>query len=183
MSLLSGSFPDSLKLAKIYPVYKGETKRDPANYRPISILPVVSKLFEKHCTIHLFGYLNKYDLLHKSQSSFRKYHFCNTALIKLVDSWLKSIDNGELVGAIFFDLRKTFDVVDHNRSLNKKLSMYKFDNVPLSWTKILLINQKALYNRDKITVVILTSHSRCATRLCLEPGSLSAVCKRSSPFY
>ena len=52
MSLLTGSFPDSLKLAKLHPIYKGETKSDPANYRPISILPVVSKLIEKHVTKH-----------------------------------------------------------------------------------------------------------------------------------
>ena len=116
MSLLTESFPDSLKLAKYIQFTRGGGKNDPANYRPISILPVVTKLIEKHVTKHLFGYLNKYDLLYKSQSGFRKHHSCNTALIKFVDSWLKSIDNGELVGAIFFDLRnfKAFDVVDHN---------------------------------------------------------------------
>ena len=148
MSLLTGSFPDSLKLAKLHPIYKGGTKCDPANYRPISILPVVSKLIEKHVTKHLFGYLNKYDLLQKSQSGFRKHHSCNTALIKPVDSWLKSIDNGELVGAIFFDLRKAFDVVDHNLLL-KKLSMYKFDNVTLNWTKSYLSNRKQCITENK----------------------------------
>ena len=58
------------------------------------------KLIEKHVTKYLFVFSNKYDLLHKSQSGFRKHHSCNTALIKLVDTWLKSIENGELVGAI-----------------------------------------------------------------------------------
>ena len=149
MSLLSGCFPDSLKLAKIHPIYKGGPKSDPTNYRPISILPVASKLIEKHVTEHLFGYLNKYDLLHKSQSGFRKHHSCNTALIKLVDSWLKSIDNGELVGAIFFDLRKAFDVVDHNLLL-QKLSMYKFDIVTFNWTKSYLSNRKQCLTENKI---------------------------------
>ena len=149
MSLLSGCFPDSFKLAKIHPIYKGGTKRDPANYGPISKLPVASKLIEKHVTKHLFGYLNKYDLLQKSQSGFRKHHSCNTALIKLVDIWLKSIDNGELVGAIFFDLRKAFDVVDQNLLL-QKLSMYKFDNVTLNWTKSYLSNRKQCITENNI---------------------------------
>ena len=75
MSLRNGMFPDSLKLAKIHPIHKGGTKSDPANYRPISILPVASKLIEKHVTKHLFGYLNKYNLLNKSQSGFRQASF------------------------------------------------------------------------------------------------------------
>ena len=100
-SFITGNFPDSLKSARINPIHKGGAKCDPANYRPISILPVISKIIEKHVTKHLFGYLNKYQLLHKSQSGFRKHHSCNTALIKLVDNWLKSIDNGETVGHYF----------------------------------------------------------------------------------
>ena len=69
--LQSGHFPDSLKIAKIFPIHKGDPTDDPSNYRPISLLPVLSKLIEKHVTKHLFGYLNKYDILHKSQSGFR----------------------------------------------------------------------------------------------------------------
>ena len=94
------------KIAKIFPIHKGGPTDDPSNYRPISVLPVLSKIIEKHVTKHLFGYLNKYDILHKSQSGFLKHHSCNTALIKLVDTWLKSIDKGEVIGAIFFDLKR-----------------------------------------------------------------------------
>ena len=126
----------------------GGAKSDPANYRHISILPVASKLIEKHVTKHLLGHLNKYDLLHKSQSGFRKHHSCNTALIKHVDSWLKSIDNGELIGAIFFDLRKAFGVVGHILLL-RKLSMYKFDNVALNWTKSYMSNRKQCITENK----------------------------------
>ena len=118
-SISTGHFPDNLKIAKILPIHKGGAKGDPSNYSPISILSVFSKLIEKHVTKHLFGFLNKYDLLHKSQSGFRKHHSCNTALLNLLDKWLNSIDKGELVGAIFFDLRKAFDVVDHELLLKK----------------------------------------------------------------
>ena len=126
ISLQSGHFPGSLKIAKIFPIHKGGPTDDPSNYRPISVLPenpVLSKLIEKHVTKHLFGYLNKYDILHKIQSGFRKHHSCNTALIKLVDTWLKSIDKGEVIRAIFFVLKKAFDIVYHNVLIKKVASI------------------------------------------------------------
>ena len=112
-------FPDTLKIAKVNPIYKCGPKDDPANYRPISILSVLSKIIEKHVTKHLSTFMNKYSILHKSQSGFRQKYSCNTALINLIHKWLKSIDNGEIVGAVFFDLRKAFDVVDHDLLIQK----------------------------------------------------------------
>ena len=141
ISIKTGHFPDNLKLAKLQPIHKGGDKDDPSNYRPISVLPVVSKIIEKHVTKHLFGFLNKYDLLHKCQSGFRKHHSCNTALLNLVDKWLKNIDQGEIVGAIFFDLKKAFDVVNH-AILLQKLESYKFDQTALNWVSSYLTNRK-----------------------------------------
>ena len=149
ISIINGNFPDTLKLGKILPIFKGGDKTDPSNYRPISVLSVISKLIEKHVTKHLFGYLNKYNLLHKSQSGFRKHHSCNTALINLLDKWLKSIDEGELVGAIFFDLRKAFDVVDHELLL-KKLAAYQFSLNSLSWIKSFLTDRKQCISDHKL---------------------------------
>ena len=71
---------------------------------------------------HLFAYLNKYKLIHISQSGFRENHSCQTALAKLINNWLDHIDNGNLIGTIFFDLKKAFDIVDHLLLL-KKLSL------------------------------------------------------------
>ena len=101
ISISTGIFPECLKQAKVIPVHKSGPYNDPENCRPISILPILSKIIEKHVTKHLFAYLNKYGLLHKSQSGFRKNHSCNTALINLVDKWLNNIDKGEIIGAIF----------------------------------------------------------------------------------
>ena len=140
MSFETGHFPDILKTAKLRPIHKSGPKTDPSNYRPISIIPILSKVIEKHVTKHLFSFLNKYSILHKSQSGFRKGHSCNTALINLVDKWLKSIDNGEIVGAVFFDLKKAFDVVDHELLLDK-LSQYKFNVTSLSWIRSYLTNR------------------------------------------
>ena len=89
----------------------------------------------------MFGFLNKHKVLHKAQSGFRKKHSCNTALINLLDKWLKNIDKGDVVGAIFFDLRKAFDVVNHDILL-KKLIYYKFDAQSLNWVKSYLSNRK-----------------------------------------
>ena len=65
------------------------------------------------------GYLNKYKLLHESQSGFRPKHSCQTALIKLIDQWKECIDKGDIVDTLFIDFRKAFDVVDHNILLRK----------------------------------------------------------------
>ena len=89
--------PDELKEARVFPIHKGGPSEDPSNYRPISILPVVSKVIEKHVTKHLFAYLSKYKLLHEAQSGFRKHHSCQTALIKLTNDWLSHIDKGNIV--------------------------------------------------------------------------------------
>ena len=74
-SIKTAKFPDKLKklkMVKIYPIHKGATKCDPANYRPISIFPTVSKIFEKHINKHLMAFLNKYKLIHANQSGFRQ---------------------------------------------------------------------------------------------------------------
>ncbi|MCU7800562.1 MAG: reverse transcriptase family protein [gamma proteobacterium symbiont of Lucinoma myriamae] len=158
ISIHTGLFPECLKIAKLRPIYKGGPDCDTSNYRPISILPVVSKIIEKHVTKHLFAYLNKYQILHKSQSGFRQKHSCNTALIKLIDKWLQCIDKGEVIGAIFFDLRKAFDVVDHD-ILMHKLSLYKFDKLSCDWIKSYLSNrQQCIIEKEiKSTMQIVKS--------------------------
>ena len=78
ISLHTGVFPDVLKEGRVFPIHKDGSSEDPSNYRPISVLPVVSKVIEKHITKHLFVYLDKYKLLHDAQSGFRKHHSCQT---------------------------------------------------------------------------------------------------------
>ena len=120
-----------MKCTKVIPLFKGGMKSDPSNYRPVSILPTISKIFEKHVNKHLMNYLNKYNLIHESQSGFRQKHICQIALVKLIDQWMACLDKGRLVGALFIDFRKAFDVVNHSVLL-KKLSMYTIDNSSLS---------------------------------------------------
>ena len=130
--LVTGQFPSQLKLAKVYPIYKSDAKVDPSNYRPISILPTVSKLLLKHINKHLMGYLNKHKLIHQNQSGFRQKRSLQTALVKLIDRWMDCIDKGDMIGTLFLDFRKAFDLVDHatlitrvgRKILRKRLDFY-----------------------------------------------------------
>ena len=120
----NGIFPSLWKQAKVNPLFKGGDKDDVNNYRPISILPTLSKLNEKFMQTHLMHYLNTFDVLHKFQSAFRSGHSTETALMLMTERWLKAINDGNIVGTIMVDFRKAFDLVDHDLLLHK-LSLYK----------------------------------------------------------
>ena len=110
-SILTGRFPDLLKLAIVFPIHKTGSKSVPAYYRPISILPTLSKIFERHVNKHLMAYLNKYGFIHETQSGFRQRHSCQTALVKLIDQWMACIDKGDIIASLFLDFRKAFDLL------------------------------------------------------------------------
>ena len=147
-SIATREFPSQLKIAKVLPIFKGGDKSDPSNHRPISILPTVSKIFEKHINKLLMAYLNKYRLIHEHQSGFRQRHSCQTALVKLIDEWIKCIDKGDMTGALFIDFRKAFDLVDYNILL-RKLSLYKFNQSAVRWFKSYLSYRQQTVESEK----------------------------------
>ena len=116
-------FPTLLKEAKVIPLPKTKDTTQPQNLRPISLLPVLSKPLEKYIHKHMYQHLETYNLIHKYQSGFRPKHSCHTALVKLIDSWLNAINRNELVGTIFLDFKKAFDLVNHD-TLLKKVDVY-----------------------------------------------------------
>ena len=142
-SIQQGIFPQKLKEAYVLPLFKSGSRDDPNNYRPISILPTISKIFERHVANQLHSYFEKTDILYTYQSGFRKNHSCQTSLIALIDKWLKQMDNGQLVGTIFIDLKKAFDMVDHN-ILIEKLRLYHFDKLTISWFSSYLANRNQI---------------------------------------
>ena len=122
-SITTGIFPNAWKRARVSPIFKEDLKTDPNNYRPISVLPVVSKLIERVVFNRLYEYLNNNRLLTESQSGFRPMFSSETALLEATNEWLWNIDNNLLNGVIFLDLKKAFDTMDH-AILRGKLKLY-----------------------------------------------------------
>ena len=121
-------FPNEWKI--VTPVFKKGSKRELGDYRPISVLPLVSKIFEKFIYRQLYDYLQDDSLLNAYQSGFRSMHNTLTALVEITNNWSINIDKGLLNGVLFIDLKKTFDTIDHEIIL-RKLANYGIDQSTL----------------------------------------------------
>ena len=133
-SLLTGIFPTSLKLAKVIPLFKKGDEKVFGNYRPISLLPSVSKVIEKVVYVQVYEYFIKNKLFYRSQYGFRSGHSTELAGLQFSDNILQLLDNKKTPVSVFLDLSKAFDTLDHTILLNK-LSHYGFQNNSLNWFK------------------------------------------------
>ena len=124
-------FPDSLKKADITPVYKKDDPTDKVNYRPVSVLPLLSKIFEKVIYNQLREYMDLF--LNKLLCGFRKAHSTQHALFKLLHSWQKELDNSGFIGTILMDLSKAYDCLPHD------LIIAKFEAYGLSKNSLKLL--------------------------------------------
>ena len=123
------------------PLFKQGVASDPSNYRPISVLPVVSKVIERHMHNSLYCFLMENNLIYSIQSGFRKMHSTETALIKLIDELLFSLDNNKVSGMVLVDYHKAFDMVDHQLLL-RKLELYGIADRELSWCRSYLSDRR-----------------------------------------
>ena len=139
-SLETSQFPDPWKIARVSPIFKDGDKTEKSNYRPISVLPVVSRLFEKLVFSQLYRYLNDNCFINSNQSGFRELHSTVTCLLKNTDDWYKGLDTGNLAGMVFVDLKKAFDTVDH-QILCRKLESYGVLHRELAWFGSYLSNR------------------------------------------
>ena len=140
-SIETSQFPDSWKVARITPIFKEGDKTEKSNYRPISVLPVISKLFEKLVFNQLYHYMKENSLFTSDQSGFLRLHSTLTCLLKMSDDWYNGLDLSKRVGLVFIDLKKAFDTVDHD-ILCKKLELYGVQQRELSWFRSYLSNRK-----------------------------------------
>lgn len=145
LSITSSIFPNQCKIAKLKPLYKKGSSLEPKNYRPISLLPIVSKIFEKIVHDQTREYLDKNDILFKYQSGFRRKHSTDTCLSLLNDKILSGIDQGMLTGMILIDLQKAFDTVDYDIFFTK-LHLLGFSQSTILWYKSYLMNRSFLVN-------------------------------------
>ena len=115
----SSTFPNDWKQGVITPIYKGGRRSDPANYRPITLLPIISKVMESIVADEMTRYFEEMNILSGAQHGFRRRRSCLTNLLLVRDCWTKEVDNGHQVDVIYLDFSKAFDRVQHPVLLQK----------------------------------------------------------------
>ena len=132
LSIRDGIFSRSWKSAKVVPLLKKDDPLNPKNYRPVALLPVLSKILERAVFQQLVGYLDHNGILHPNHHGSRKGHSTATALIQMYDVWTKAVDEVNMVGVMMIDLSAAFDMVDHGILL-AKLEILGLDLQALQW--------------------------------------------------
>ena len=140
-SLTTGVFPDSLKKARVTPIPTEGDKCNLNNYRPISVIPVFSKVFEKVAYTQLYDYLENNSILHKQQYGFRAKKFITLAILHFLLYLYKHMDCGNIVFSLFLDFRKVFDCVNHEILLSK-LNTCGVQGITLDWFRSYLTNRE-----------------------------------------
>lgn len=155
ISLQTGIFPDKLKIACIIPIMKKKSADpdDLNNYRPIANLTFLSKVIERAVSSHLINYLTKYNLFGNFQSAYRSNHSTETALLRVMNDLLLSLDKGNDCFLILLDYSAAFDTISHDILLNRLTILYGIKNTVLNWftsyfenrSQFVMINKKTSF--------------------------------------
>ena len=147
-SLSEGYFPDAMKMAEIIPLYKGKEFDKVINYRPVSLLITISEVLEKGVYSRVYKFLEKHKVLYDSQYGFRRKRSCEQAVLELVSSVLQVKNQFQHSVAMFLDLSKAFDTLDHTILL-RKLDLYGLRGICNNWFES--------YLKDRMLVTKLTT--------------------------
>jgi hypothetical protein len=151
ISITKGLFSNKWKVARVSPLFKDGARDNRSNYRPISILPVFSKLLEKHVAGSFMDYLVKNGLLYDLQSAFRVEHSTESALIKLTDQILFDLDQDKVTGMVSVDFKKAFDLV-HHQLLLTKLRLYRLSDYVWSWFQFYITDRHHGERSDSLPI-------------------------------
>ena len=130
-------------------LHKKGDSNDPTQYRPVSILTIISKIFERSAVDQLVTYYNSHNLLNPRQHAYRRYHSTTTILFELIETIKKHIDRGNFVAIATLDLSKAFDSLSHNLIL-RKLDQMGLNETATKWVKSYLTNRKQLVKFGRI---------------------------------
>ena len=133
LSLQSNKFPTKWKIAKIVPLYKGKgSTLEPKNYRPVAILPILSKVMERAMFKQLVTYMDSNKLFNPNHHAYRSFHSTTTAMLQMYSTWLDALEKGDMAGVCMIDMSAAFDVVDIELLL-EKLKLYGLDRNAVQW--------------------------------------------------
>lgn len=151
LSFSTGVFPEILKLSIVKPILKKGKKDDVANYRPITLISILSKVLEKCMYKRLLDFCNKYQIIKNEQYGFQKHKSTSLAIFSLIKIILTNLNKNNLTSTLFFDLSKAFDFVSHDRLL-QKLSAAGIRGNALQWISSYLNNRKQCVTITKLDI-------------------------------
>lgn len=143
--IYSSQFPEYWKAARIIPIPKKSNPSSPSEFRPISLLPFLAKIFEKLICNQIQNYLDASNMISKWQSGFRNKHSCESAVIKVTSDMRKALDCDKICIMVLLDFSKAFDCIDHTILLEKLRNNFYFSNTALK----LILN----YLKNRVQVV------------------------------